>query len=225
MNRRKCESLYGSGWTFLLILFSTTVLLCRSGLLQAASASGDLNVDISVKSRPLKEVVNLVQEQTGYTIELKSIDESFPVTGTYSDTEAQEIFTHLLKGYNVSVEISHPDKLISVISLGGKIQLPNGSKTAETALPITADFKDQNSAIPPVVEVDAASSDKSASNVSLELTGLSNQNIQALHTQQAREVERKRHDPNAVDPLTGLSSVELEEMHKKQVIEFDKPSE
>lgn len=95
MNRRKCQSLYGSRWSFLLILFSAEVLLCSGGILQATTAAGDLNVDISVKSRPLKEVVNLVQKQTGYTVELKSIDESFPVTGNYSDTEVENIYAFI----------------------------------------------------------------------------------------------------------------------------------
>ena len=149
MNRRKCESLYGSRWSFLLILFSAEVLLCSGGILQATTASGDLNVDISVKSRPLKEVVNLVQKQTGYTVELKSIDESFPVTGSYSDTEVEKIFTHLLKGYNISVAISTPDKLISVISLGGKIQRAGEPQEPQSTRPVSSADKEAE-AIPPV---------------------------------------------------------------------------
>ena len=102
--------------------FSVTVLLYSGGILQAATTSGKLHADISVKNRPLKEVVNSVQEQTGYRIELKSIDESFLVTGQYSNVAVEKIFTHLLKGHNISIAINTPDKLISVISLGGKIQ-------------------------------------------------------------------------------------------------------
>ena len=219
MNRRKCESLHGSGWSFLLILFSAAVLLCSGGILQAATASGDLNVDISVKSRPLKEVVNLVQEQTGYTVELKSIDESFPVTGSYSDTEVEKIFTRLLKGYNISVAISTPDKLISVISLGGKIERAGGSQEPQSTRPVSSGDKEAE-AIPPVSsETESISVNESVPDQTLELTGLSDQAVQELHVQQVHEFQQQQNDPNAVDPFTGLTPAALENMHKKQIME------
>jgi hypothetical protein len=219
MNRKNCENPYSPGWTFLIAFFSIAVLLCSGGILQATAISGNLEADISVKDRPLKEVVNLVQEQTGYRIELKSIDESFPVTGSYSDTEVEKIFIHLLKGHNISVTINTTDKLISVISLGGKKQIANDSQKLETIPPVAAEVKEPEP-IPSVAsEVNSISLTKSASDQTLELTGLSNQEVQDLQTQQAKEFEQQQSDPNTVDPLTGLTLTALEDMHKTQIME------
>ena len=133
MNRKNCENPYSPRWTFLIAFFSVAVLLCSGGILQATAISGNLKADISVKDRPLKEVVNLVQEQTGYKVELKSIDESFLVTGKYNNTAVEKIFIHLLKGHNISVTINTTDKLISVISLGGKKQIASDSQKLESS--------------------------------------------------------------------------------------------
>lgn len=214
MIRRKSEKLYGSGWSCLLICFFTAVLLCNGGILQATTATGDLNVDISVKSRPLKEVVNLVQEQTGYTVELKSIDELFPVTGSYSDTEVEKIFTHLLKGYNISVAINTPDKLISVMSLGGKIQRAEGTQELQLTRPVAS--RDEEAEATP----SASSTNEAGFDQSMELTGLSDQAIQELHAQQVHEFQQQQSDPNAVDPFTGLTPAALDNMHKQQIMEL-----
>lgn len=221
MNRRKRESLHGSGWSFLLILIVTAVLLCSGGTLRASTASGDLNVDISVKSRPLKEVVNLVQEQTGYRVDLKSIDVSFPVTGSYSDTGVEKIFTHLLKGYNISVAINSPDKLISVISLGGKIQRAGGPQELQSTQPVSSGVKEAEAILPVPPEQESISVNESVSDQSLELTGLSAQAVQELHAQQAHEFQQQQNDPGAVDPFTGLTPAALETMHAKQIMELD----
>ena len=84
---------------------------------------------------------------------------------------------------------------------------------------MATDIKEPESIPPVAVDVDAIALEKSVTDQSLELTGLSNQDVQALHAQQAREFEQQQSDPNAVDPLTGLSTTELEDMHKRQIME------
>lgn len=202
----------------MIAFFSVAVLLCSGGILQATAISGNLEADISVKDRPLKEVVNLVQEQTGYKVKLKSIDESFLVTGRYNNIAVEKIFTHLLKGYNISIAINQADKLISVISLGGKIQIAESTQDVNST-PSTATGAPEPESLPPVLsDADVTSLDKVDSDQSLELTGLSNQIVQNLHTQQTREFEQQQSDPNVVDPLTGLTLTALEDMHKKQIM-------
>jgi hypothetical protein len=219
MKRKKCENLYGPRWALWIAFFSVAVLLCNGGILQATAISGNVQADISVKKRPLKEVVNSVHEQTGYRIELKSIDESFLVTGQYSNVAVEKIFTHLLKGHNISIAINTPDKLISVISLGGKIQRAKNSQELDSIPSVAIDTPTPESIPPAVIEADAIALEKSVNDQSLELTGLSNQDVQSLHAQQAREFEQQHNDANAVDPLTGLPTTELEDMHKKQIME------
>lgn len=201
--------------TFVLIFFSATILLCSGGTLQATTTSVDVQADISVKSRPLKEVVNIVQEQTGYRVELKSIDESFLVTGKYSKVAVEKIFTHLLKGYNISVAINPTNKLISVISLGGKIELAKNTKNIELVPPAAAEVTAPESLPPVLPDTDI----DTASDQSLELTGLSNQDLQKLHTQQARDFDQHQNDPKAIDPFTGMTMAALEDMQKKQLME------
>lgn len=223
MNPLKHSTVFCSRSIFVIIFIFVICNLCCSGLLQAAMTGGDLRVEISVKNRPLKEVVHLVQKQTGYKVELKFIDESFLVSGEYSNVNVEKIFTRLLKGYNVSVAINNLDKSISVISLGDKVQLSNGSKIAATASPIAAEINDPETIFPPVAEVDPASSDKPPTDPLLMLTGLSSKNTEALHVQQEKELQLKHNDPTTVDPLTGLSFAELEEMHEKQAKELNQP--
>lgn len=220
MNPNNHTNVFRSKAAFVITFFFAAWLLCSSGILQAATTFGDLRADISVKSRPFKEVVRLVQEQTGYKVELESIDGSFPVSGEYNNVAVEKIFTRLLKGYNVSVAINHQNKLISVISLGDKIQLTKGSKIPEIGSPVAAEVKDPDLVLPPSIEIDASSSGKLASDPSLEITGLSSQNIRALHTQQAKEFDQKQNEPKTVDLLTGLSSAELEQMHEKQISDW-----
>jgi len=223
MNLRKKNIVFRSKSAFLITFFSAAWFLCSGGMLHAAAPLSDVRANISVKSRPLAEVVLLVQEQTGYKVEIESIDGSFLVTGEYHSVAVEKIFTRLLKGYNVSVAINHLNKSISVISLGDKIQLAKGSKIPGIGSPVAAEVKEPESVLPPAVAVDSSSSDKIVSDLTLELTGLSSQDIQVLHTQQAKEFEQRQHIPATVDPLTGLSSAELEQMHKQQIKELNQP--
>ena len=214
MKYRESRLVDKSGMVLLIALFSAVVVFYSNGIIQAKTTTDSLSADISVKNRPLNEVVKTVQEQTGYKVKLKSIDESFLVTGQYRNTAVEKIFTHLLKGHNISVTINATDKLISVISLGGKIQLAKYSKELESISPAAAD-------------VDSNQSDKIASDESLDkdpLTGLSTQEVQELHARQVSEFERQQNDPNAVDPLTGLTLSAQEDMHKKQIMESNQNS-
>jgi len=225
MNLKKCNNVFKSGLTFLFTFFSVAVLLCSGEILQATTTSGGLHADISVKSRPLKEVVNSVHEQTGYRVELKSIDELFLVTGKYSNTEVEKIFTHLLKGHNISIAINTPDKLISVISLGGKIQCVKDSQELDSISSVAIDTPAPDSFPPAAVNVDAITMEKSVNDQLLKLTGLPNQDVQALHAQQLREIAQQHNDLNAIDRLTGLSTTELENMHEKQIMESNQAFE
>lgn len=214
MKPRESRAVFNLGLAFLITFFSAAVVLCNNSIIYAKATAGSLNANISVKSKPLKEVVTLVQEQTGYKVELRSIDESFLVSGQYRNTAVEKIFTHLLKGHNISVTINTTGKLISVISLGGRIQHAKDSKKLES--------------IPSVLpDVDSSSSDKVASDGSLDkdpLIGLSTQDVQELHAQQAREFEQQQNAPDAVAPFTGLTLTALEDMHKKQILEFNQNS-
>lgn len=181
----------------------------------------NLRADISVQNKPLKEVVLSVQQQTGYRVELTSIDESFLVSGEYNNVGVEKIFTRLLKGYNVAVAINQFNRSIFVISLGSKIQRAKNSNVPEVASSKMPEGQDSEKALSPVGEIEAESSDKSYSDLSLEPAGLSSKNIQILHTQQVDELRRRQGDPDYVDPLTGLTSAELGKMHKKQIMELD----
>lgn len=222
MNPRKFQSLSLLKWTFLMIFFSATAHLYSCGSLQATTTSGDLNADISVKNRPLKEVVNLIQEQTGYKVELKSVDESFLVTGKYDNVAADKILTHLLKGHNISVVINPTDKLISLISLGDKTQRNKDTQDIESMQLAPQDNiePESNSSVPS--GADSATVTEFASEQSPEPADISDQNIQELQAQQARDLDRQQANPNDVDPLTGMTHRALEDMHNKQIVESNK---
>jgi hypothetical protein len=212
MKHRVNKIRYNCGLIFLAAIFAVAIILCNNDITQAKVPPDSLNADISVKTRPLKEVVDLIQEQTGYKVQLKSIDESFLVTGQYHNTAVETIFTRLLKGYNISVTTNTADKLISVISLGGKIQVAKNSKESET---------DQNVA----ADVDSSLPDKVAPAESAEIAPLPvlpNKDIEKLQAQQVKEFERQQNDPNTVDPITGMTLSALEDLQKKQIMESNK---
>ena len=219
MKRKNCISLYCSRWVLFSILIPVALFLCSGGILQATTTTGDLNADISVKGRPLKEVVNLVQEQTGYRVELQSIDDSVLVTGNFRQVAVDKIFTHLLKGYNISVATNPTEKLISLISLGRNIQLADNAQYIESVPLEATDVAEPESDSSTQSDGDTASIAEVASEQSPEPADLSDQDVQKLHAQQMREFEQQQNNPGAIDSLTGMAPKALEDMHNKQIRE------
>lgn len=212
MKTRENKIQYNSGLAFLVtVLVVAVIFYCNDSIQAKTPVPDSLNADISVKNRPLNEVVNLVQEQTGYKIKLESIDESLLVTGQFRKAAVETIFTRLLKGYNISVTTDTTDKLISVISLGGKIQVAKGSKELKSTVNIASDM-------------DANASDDVASAELPDMASfvdLTDPDIQKLQVQQTKELEQQQNNPNTVDPLTGMTLSALNDLLKKQNIDLN----
>lgn len=213
MNYWQYENFAKSKYFLLIFYFSFQLSLCSAGLPQAAENSTDLIVDIYIKSKPLKNVVALIQRQTGYKVELNSIDESLIVTGQYTNIEVDDIFFNLLKEHNISVIINPTNKLISVISLGGKIQVGNSAKTTESPPAVTANFS-KHELVPTVIADSTATPSDDQFIESPEITSLSNQDILKMHYEQMREFEREQNGPVTIDTFTGMKSVQLQKEEK-----------
>lgn len=194
-------------------LFFAALVLCSNNKLQAAIDSGDVYANIYVNSRPIKEVARLISEQTGYKVELKAIDEAFLVTGQYHKVAVEKIFTHLLKRYNISVAINPTNKIISVESLGGKIKLANNAQNFEPSSPALVSTTEAEP-LPPVIEV---KDDANNSDPSLELAGVSRDDLEMLHAQQTKDFMQQQSDSKTIDPFTGLTIAALQDMQKNRI--------
>lgn len=160
-----------------------------------------LTADISVKKEPIREVINILQKQTGYRLKLISIDESLKVTGEYKGVLVEKIITSILNEYNIAVTIDPKNRIIFVTSLGEKIK---GAKTATQSLGDTASLS--VFADPEAVTIEAP---------------LQHQSSQSLEDIPSQEVGNFPQQQN-IDPLTKLPLEELEAMHAEQIREFKK---
>lgn len=64
--------------------------------------------------------------------------------------------------------------------------------------------------------------DRKSNQLSVDLSGVSNQEKQSLHEKQNRMWEKLNNDPGGIEPLSGKSNAEIREVHKRQSELYDK---
>lgn len=74
----------------------------------------ELLVTFNLKQIPMKNVIDMITTQTGYTVNLEEKLVNFPVSGEFSSVEVTSFFNQVLKRKNPFITISPKEKTITV---------------------------------------------------------------------------------------------------------------
>lgn len=179
------------------ICFLGATFFCNTKPIFAVDDRNLFPVDISAKNEPISEVLKQIRAQTGYEVEIDSIDKSQRVSGIYRNISTENVLTSILSQYNIAVTVDQNKKVLTATLLGVK----DGQKTPESAVNTSDRVTDAG------LEVDNEHDLQHDTSVPT---------IDAMSSQQVSEI-----DTQHIDPFTNLPFDEIEAMHAEQVKEFE----
>lgn len=204
----------------LFILSWTVAILC--GTITYGSSLNSLEnktIKLQCQAMPLKEVVDSISKQTGYTIHVESDLLTMPITGRFNDVEIGSIFRRIFRGKNISLLFSEKEKSCIVKTFGEKERKyyttgQAGSINALIGMPVKDLAVSQEKQLRAFREY-SRNPDSVDS-----LTGLKLGEINASRQLQRETFIAQSQNAGSVDSLTGNTVGQLNRSHDQQRQEF-----
>ena len=176
-------------------------------------------VSLTIENITIHQAVSLLEEKTGFRIELKSINANERISGQFIETDIETICTSLLRQYNLITIIDTDQRLITVTSIGPKTRNKDLAHSVNDGLPAEvsehiSQKESQGNALP--IGIDAESDQPNA------LAPMTNAELAALHQEQLAEIARDQQNPEKVVPFTDMTNAELNALHQEQNAEIEK---
>ena len=177
------------------------------------------NVNLSCRQTPLKDVVDSISKQTGYTIHVESDLLTMPVTGKFNNVKIESIFRRIFRGKNISLLFSEKEKSCIVKTFGEKKRkYYTVSHTAASNALVGMPAKDLTVSREKQLRAFREFSQNPDSVDSL--TGLKLGDIKASRQLQREAFIKKSRNSGSVDSLTGITLERLNRSHNRQRQEF-----
>jgi hypothetical protein len=181
-------------------------------------------ITLSCKATPLKEVVDSVSKQTGYTIHVEESLLGMPITGDYKDIEITQLFKRIFRGENLSLLFAEKEKSCIVRTFGKKetkFYTAGGGDKVDPMTGLTAsELKEmQDEQRQAFIEY---SQDPEAVD---QLTGLKLADLREQQEEQRKAFIEQSQQPDAIDPLSGKTQGEIKQSQEEQEKAFREASE
>ena len=170
-------------------------------------------ISMSIKNMSIEQAISLIEKKTDYHIDLQSIDPTETVSGQFLETDIETVCINLLKKYNLAVLIDTRNRLMTVKSVGVKIDARKSAHSvdgvAATGVSEQVSLKDAEGDGRPL---------GNESNVDQRepVTGMTSAELVNLHQKQAAEIEREQQNPENVVPFSGISTATIRALHEEQ---------
>ena len=170
-------------------------------------------VSMNIENMSIEQAISLIEKKTGYHIELQSIDSTETVSGQFLETDIETVCINLLKKYNLAVLIDTRNRLMTVKSVGLKIDTKKSDRSVDGVVATGASGQ--------VSLKDAEEDERPLENESISkqhepVTGMKSSELVTLHLKQAAEIEQEQQNPENVAPFTGISTATIRALHEEQ---------
>ena len=170
-------------------------------------------VSMSIENMSIEHAISLIEKKTDYHIELQSIDSTETVSGQFIETDIETVCINLLKKYNLAVLIDTRNRLMTVKSVGPKI---DARKSAHSVDGVVATGASEQISLKDGEGDERPLGSESISDQREPVTGMTSSELVTLHQKQAAEIEREQQNPESVLPFSGISNATIRALHEEQ---------
>lgn len=177
------------------------------------------NVNLTCRQMPLKDVVDSISKQTGYTIHVESDLLTMPVTGKFNNVKIESIFRRIFRGKNISLLFSEKEKSCIVKTFGDKKRkyyTASHAGPSNTLIGLPA----KELALSREKQLRAFREFSQNPNSVDSLTGLKLGEIKASRQLQREAFIKQSRNAGSVDSLTGNTLEKLNRSYNRQRKEF-----
>jgi len=181
-------------------------------------------INLSCRNMPLKEVVDSVYKQTGFTIHVEEDLLAMPITGKFNGMEVDSFFRRIFRGENVALLYSEKDKSCVVQTFGQKERKYYTAGKSEKVNQLTDMRLNELEALQN--EQRRAFQEFSQDALSVDpLTGMKLGDIRESQEWQRKVFLEYSENPDSVDPIVGKTLGGLKESQDQQRQAFQAYSE